>query len=226
MPSYSDVGAAASGHTHTLDNLSNVTVPSPDDGDVLVYDEDTSTWISAPAPSSISPASTVTSETTLNNTSSSAGTSADYSRGDHTHGTPPMPTYSDVGAAASDHSHDLDDLNDVDAAAPDDGDVLTYDSEAGDWIPVAPVVYIPGESVTSETSLDNTASAIGVSTNYARADHTHGTPPMPDLDDLSDVNATSPDDEDVLGYDSGTSNWVPVVRMSHAQVMARIWVQV
>lgn len=32
----------------------------------------------------------------------------------------------------------LDDISDVDAAAPNDGDVLTFDSGSGDWVPEAP----------------------------------------------------------------------------------------
>lgn len=32
----------------------------------------------------------------------------------------------------------LDDLDDVDAAAPNDGDVLTFDDGSGDWVPAAP----------------------------------------------------------------------------------------
>jgi hypothetical protein len=34
---------------------------------------------------------------------------------------------------------ELDDVDDVDAAAPSDGDVLTYSSSTGNWEPVAPV---------------------------------------------------------------------------------------
>jgi hypothetical protein len=37
-------------------------------------------------------------------------------------------------------SLDLDDVDDVDAAAPSDGDVLTYSSSSGNWEPVAPTV--------------------------------------------------------------------------------------
>lgn len=39
----------------------------------------------------------------------------------------------------------------------------------------------PAETVASETSFDQ-APAAGVSLHYARADHTHGTPPLPELE--------------------------------------------
>lgn len=45
---------------------------------------------------------------------------------------------SNLGAAASSHTHALDDLSDVDAAAPSDGDVLTWDDGAGEWASAAP----------------------------------------------------------------------------------------
>jgi hypothetical protein len=56
----------------------------------------------------------------------------------------------------------LDDLTDVDAAAPSDGDVLTFDSGSGDWIPVAPsggpggggLVLIERQPASADASLD------------------------------------------------------------------------
>lgn len=54
--------------------------------------------------SGIDPASTVTSELTYGQ-SASAGNAATYSRGNHTHGTPVLPTAADVGAATSGHAH-------------------------------------------------------------------------------------------------------------------------
>lgn len=39
----------------------------------------------------------------------------------------------------------LDDLNDVDASSPSDGDLLGFDGESGDWVPMAP----PATGVTS-----------------------------------------------------------------------------
>jgi hypothetical protein len=51
-----------------------------------------------------SPSSTVVAETSYG-ASSSAGDSATFSRGDHTHGTPALPTPAAIGAATSGHAH-------------------------------------------------------------------------------------------------------------------------
>jgi len=52
----------------------------------------------------------------------------------------------------------LDDLTDVDAAAPNDGDVLTYDSGTGDWVPVAPSA---GGALDDLTDVDAAAPSDG-----------------------------------------------------------------
>jgi hypothetical protein len=49
-------------------------------------------------------ASTVASQTTYGATST-AGAAATYSKGDHAHGTPALPTAADVGASATGHNH-------------------------------------------------------------------------------------------------------------------------
>lgn len=41
-------GIAATGHTHTLDDLSNVTVPSPASKDSICWNSGTSTWVNSP----------------------------------------------------------------------------------------------------------------------------------------------------------------------------------
>jgi hypothetical protein len=46
--------------------------------------------------------------------------------------------YVDTAVAAGGGASALDDLTDVDAPSPNDGDVLTFDSGSGDWVPVAP----------------------------------------------------------------------------------------
>lgn len=52
---------------------------------------------------------------------------------------------------------ELGDLDDVDAASPTDGDVLTWDNEAGEWVPSAPAgggdVTGPGSSTADAVAL-------------------------------------------------------------------------
>ena len=114
----------------------------------IMYFDDGSTW------SQVSNFGSVTSQTTYG-ASSGSGSSTNYSRADHTHGTPSLtnttPTALAIGGAGAvgtgtapareDHAH----------AMPSFG------------------------NVTSQTTF-SAASANGTSTSVARADHTHGTP--------------------------------------------------
>ena len=63
-----------------------------------------------------------------------------------------LKTYFDTLYSALGHSHSLDDLDDVDAAAPSDGDLLTYDSGTGDWVAAA------GSGVTDATAIHDDVS--------------------------------------------------------------------
>ena len=63
-----------------------------------------------------------------------------------------LKTYFDTLYSALGHSHSLDDLDDVDAATPSDGDLLTYDSGTGDWVPAA------GSGVTDATAIHDDVS--------------------------------------------------------------------
>lgn len=56
--------------------------------------------------SGASPSGTVASSTTYSQ-SSSAGASANFSRGDHVHGTPALPSPAAIGAAATAHTHTI-----------------------------------------------------------------------------------------------------------------------
>jgi hypothetical protein len=55
------------------------------------------------------PSSTVVTETSYGQ-SSTAGAASAYSRGDHTHGTPALPTPGDIGAATTSHAHAASDV--------------------------------------------------------------------------------------------------------------------
>jgi hypothetical protein len=62
---------------------------------------------------------------------------------------------------------------------------------------------IPDPSSATPQALGTAAA--GTSDDYSRADHVHGAPA---LDDLSNVSAAAPNDNDVLTYDTATSTWV------------------
>ena len=113
------------------------------------------------------------------------GVSLDYARADHAHG----------GALA--------DLSDVAATAPTAGQVLAWGGS--EWAPATPAA---APSPSSSTPASIGAPAVGVSLDYARADHAHGGA----LADLSDVAATPPTSGQVLAW-SG-SEWAPATAPS------------
>jgi hypothetical protein len=136
-----------------------------------------------------------------------------------------------VGADAAGGATALDDLTDVDAPAPDDGDVLTWDDGNAEWIAAPPAGGPPSAHATSHvTGADQLADVVG----DGGSGGTHGLVPAPaagdaaagkflkatggwavpsatvaELDDIGDVNAAAPDDEDVLTWDDGAGAWVP-----------------
>ena len=96
-------------HNHDLSGLGDVTAATPSDGDVLAWDTLTSAWIAAAPATPAAPAwGDVTDKPTVF----------------------PPDTHS--------HDYDLGDLGDVSAAAPTDGDVLTFDTDTSAWVAAAP----------------------------------------------------------------------------------------
>jgi hypothetical protein len=57
----------------------------------------------------------------------------------------------------------------------------------------------PASTVVAERVLDHSASAVGTSTDYARADHSHGTPAMPSASDVGALGATAAAGGDLTG---------------------------
>ena len=168
------------------------------------------------------PAFTVEDETAFGQ-ASNVGTSLDYARADHTHGTPPLPALAgDVTGDAGNTSVARIRNVEVDAATPADGQVLTYVADDKVWR--AADSAQAGAAVTPETSFGLSPSA-GTSDAYARADHTHGTPPAPPPPTLVGdatgpvgetvvarirgitVNPATPSNGQVLAYDSGLNRW-------------------
>lgn len=108
-------------------------------------------------------------------------------------------------------SLDLDDLGDVNAGSPTDGQVLAWDDGAATWLPVTPAT---GGATTLDGLTDVNAPAPTVG-QVLTWDDTPGewvaaTPAAvpADLDDLADVNAAAPSNGQVLTWDSTPGEWV------------------
>lgn len=134
---------------------------------VFGTDSDVTTWLKPPDAGAPSP--TVVGETSYGQ-AAAAGVSEEYSRGDHTHGTPSA----GAGVIPSDTVSD----ETADSLSPDAGVSTEY--ARGDHTHGTPVPS-GGGGTASATVADETAFGIapaaGTATEYSRGDHTHGTPP-------------------------------------------------
>jgi hypothetical protein len=179
-------GPAGSNIVAKIQNT-NVNQAKPtNDGQVLAYNQSLDRWeaktLPAATPAPVA-SNTVTSENTFGQ-SSSAGSATAYSRADHTHGTPALPNLAGEVSEAFNSTvvSKLQGVN-VSATPPtvaQSGQVLTYDGQkwAAAPLPATTPPPAPAANVTASNNFGQ-ASAVGSSTSYARADHTHGTPPAP-----------------------------------------------
>lgn len=113
----------------------------------------TSNGASAPTFEDLPAPPTVPSASSSNGTSigtAAPGVSTDYARGDHV------------------HDGSLADLDDVSATVPTAGQVLAW--AGAEWAPATPAA-VPAASNSTPAGLGT--AAVGVSTDYARADHVH-----------------------------------------------------
>ena len=192
-------------------------------------------WRPAPLPpgsAPINPSNSVGAEQAFG-LATNAGASSDYSRADHTHGTPPDPIPPHRADLNSHNAHNV--AGDVtgtigatrvgriqgvaiDPAAPAQDQVLTF--RAGQWrpaaLPPASAPVTPGGTVVASQAFGLATNA-GASAAYSRADHAHGTPPDPIPAHRTDTNA-----HNVGGDLNGTVGAATVVAIRNAPVVGTL----
>ena len=131
------------------------------------------------------PSDAVVAETSYDQLPDS-GRSEEYSRGDHTHGTLPTPVLS--GDVTGDINNTIVrglQTVPISSTPPTDGQVLMFTGRGENGVrfqwrpttpPTIPPQLTPSDTVVAETTYGQPTNA-GASTEYSRADHTHGTPP-------------------------------------------------
>ena len=205
----------------------NLNPTRPTEGQVLAYDSLRNRWGATTLPEATpapAPADTVTNEITFGQ-AANAGTSADYSRADHTHGTPPAPALAgDVtGAAGATVVGALRGVN-VSQTLPTNGQVLTFDAAQNRWGGATPSAGPAAATTVASSQTFGQTAVVGTSAAYARADHRHGTPalPVPGGDATGSIAAmtvtglrgrqvavTAPTAGDVLTFDAALNAWRP-----------------
>jgi hypothetical protein len=170
----------------TVERLRGVNIDTdaatPKDGQVLAYVASDNKW----KPTNLMRAATTVAPETNYGQAAAVGTSPDYARADHTHGTPQAPTLGGevTGPAGSNIVAKIQNTNVNQTKPSEDGQVLAYNKLLDKWeaktLPAATPAPVASNTVTSENTFGQSSSA-GSSTAYSRADHTHGTPQMPPL---------------------------------------------
>jgi hypothetical protein len=204
-------GKAATSHTHPASAITDFNTAAAAAAPVQSVNGNTGTvTVAVPSASTATPQALGTA---------AAGTSNDFARADHVHA---MPSASDVGAVSSTQ------LPLDFAVGPSffvDGHILRYDSANSAFIlqnlggaAVADIGTgagtvaagddsrfsdIPDPSTATPQALGTAAA--GTSDDYSRGDHIHAAPA---LNDLSNVSAATPSDNDVLTFDTATGTWV------------------
>jgi hypothetical protein len=102
------------------------------------------------------------------------------------------------GKAALSHTHTASQVTDFNTAAAAAAPVQSVNGNTG-----TVTVAVPSASTATPQALGTAAA--GTSDDYSRGDHVHAAPA---LNDLSNVSAATPSDNDVLVFDTGTGNWV------------------
>jgi hypothetical protein len=102
------------------------------------------------------------------------------------------------GKAALSHTHTASQVTDFNTAAAAAAPVQSVNGNTG-----TVTVAVPSASTATPQALGTAAA--GTSDDYSRADHIHAAPA---LNDLSNVSAATPSDNDVLTFDTATSTWV------------------
>jgi hypothetical protein len=102
------------------------------------------------------------------------------------------------GKAALSHTHPASAITDFNTAAAAAAPVQSVNGNTG-----TVTVAVPSASTATPQALGTAAA--GTSDDYSRGDHVHAAPA---LNDLSNVSAAAPSDNDVLVFDTTTSTWV------------------
>lgn len=107
---------------------------------------------------------------------------------------------------------ELDDVPDVNAPTPSNGDVLTWDSTPGEWVAQAPSAGIAELDDVSDVNAPTPSNGDVLTWDSTPGEWIAQAPAGAGafvLNDATDVDTTGVADGDVLTYDSGGGEWVP-----------------
>jgi hypothetical protein len=109
-----------------------------------------------------------------------------------------------VGSTAG----DLDDINDVNAPTPNDGDLLTYDSGTLEWVAAPPSGGISSLDDVGDVNVPSPSDGEVLQWLTSEWVAAPVVATVTSLDDVGDVNAPAPSAGDVLTWDDTPGEWV------------------
>lgn len=215
-----------------LDGLTDVSAPTPTDGQALVWDNDNSVWSPAAVASELTGLSDVTLTSVLTDqflqyngsawvnvtlaaddmptgidAANISGGSVSNTEFDYLNGvTSAIQTQLD-GKASTSHTHALNDLSDATITAANSGDFIRYSGTA--WVDsTIQASDIPsGVDATKIGNGSVTTTEFGYLANVTSDVQTQLNAKAEAVNDLSDVTITAVGDNEILQYNSGTAVW-------------------
>ena len=165
--------------TVAINGVSDITITSVADNEVLAYDNSSSTWV--------------------NQTAAEAGlaTSSQGSNADTAHG------WGNHASAGYLTTVAINGVSDVTITSAADNEVLAYDNSSSTWI--NQTAAEAGLATSAQGTNADTAHGWG---NHASAGYLTAITGQ-NLSSLNDVSSTSPTDNYVLTYDASSSTWGP-----------------
>ncbi len=171
-----------------IDDLSDVTVSAPANGEVLIYNNGTSQWENSTIPTSVlndltdvTIAGPVNNEILIYNNGTSQWENATF------------PTSA------------LNDLTDVTITAVADGNILQYNNGTSQWENVAFPIDVIND--LSDVTITAVADGEALIYNNGTSQWENTVIPNPALNDITDVAITAPANGEVLTYNSGSGDW-------------------
>lgn len=176
------------GGINDLDDLSDVTISAPANGEILQYNNGTSQWENVTFPTSalddltdVTIAGPVNNEILIYNNGTSQWENATF------------PTSA------------LNNLTDVTIAAVANGEILQYNNGTSQWENVAFPIDVIND--LSDVTIAAPANGEALIYNNGTSQWENTVIPNPAINDLTDVTITAPANGEVLTYNSGTGDW-------------------
>lgn len=178
MEAWADAIVEAASTAANLSGLTDVSLSSPTDGQVLKYDSNTGKWINASGSASYS----LNDLTNVDVSNPSNGQVLKYNS------TAQKWENANESGGGGGGADELNDLSDVSLSSVADNQFLRYDSSSSKWVNESVTIPSAVSPYTSNPAALGASASPGSSSDYSRGDHVH---PKPSAADIGAIAAPS-----------------------------------